>query len=387
MQFLQNRSTSAANAGVLTQPRPKADIEPDSEQFRSAQGLACRDRAYSPKVGGVRPMFDMRRRELIMLIGGAAAAWPLAARAQQAAKRPIIGLVSIGASPTDSANFRPFLAQMRELGYVDGQNVTFDRRFAAGDDTLISGFVADLVHRPVDVIVATGIREAAAAKQATSSIPIVTLVHPDPVGMGLAESLAHPGGNVTGLTTMDVELYGKRIEILKQAVPTLNRVGVLISNRQPLYKLGSSWAHNLETAAHSLGIALDIVEADESNLDSALAALAVRGTQGLIVTSDGVYVAQGKALAEGAIKYRFPAIFVFRVQVQAGGLLAYAAKVSDLSRRGAYFVDRILKGAKPADLPIEQPTLFELIINLKTAKALGITIPPSLLARADEVIE
>ena len=327
-----------------------------------------------------------RRKFLATLLGGAAV-WPLVARAQQPAKRPIIGLVSIGASPIDPANFRPFLAQMRELGYVDGQNVTFDRRFAAGDDSLINGFVADLVYRAVDVIVATGTREVAAAKQATSSIPIVTLFHPDPIGMGLAESLARPGGNVTGLTTMDVELYGKRIEILKQAVPTLKRVGVLISPRQPFYKLGSSWAHNLETAAHSVGIALDIVKADESNLDSALAALAVRGAQGLIVTSDGVYVAQGKALAEGAIKYRFPAIFVFRDQVQAGGLLAYAAKVADLSRRGAYFVDRILKGAKPADLPIEQPTMFELIINLKTAKALGLTVPPTLLATADEVIE
>src|SRR5262249_24608022 len=228
-----------------------------------------------------------RRKFLATL--GVAAAWPVAARAQEPGRGAIIGLVSVGASPTDPANFRPFLAQMRELGYVDGQNVTFDRRFAAGDDSLINGFVADLVHRPVDVIVVTGTREATAAKQATSSIPIVTLVHPDPIGMGLAESLAHPGGNVTGLTTMDVELYGKRIEILKQAVPTLKRAGVLISNRQPFYKLGSSWAHNLETAAHSVGITLDIVEADGSNLDSALAVLAVRGAQGLIVTSDGVY--------------------------------------------------------------------------------------------------
>ena len=328
----------------------------------------------------------MKRREFITLLGGAAA-WPLAARAQQPAMRPIIGLVSIGASPTDPANFRPFLEQMRELGYIDGQNVAFDRRFAAGDDSLINGFLADLVRRPVDVIVATGTREAAAARRATSSIPIVTVVHPDPVGMGLAESLAHPGGNVTGLTSMEVELYGKRIEILKQAVPTLKRAGVLISARQPFYKLGSPWAHNFETAAHSLGIALDIVEADENNLDSALAALAVQGAQGLVVTSDGVYVAQGKALAEGAIKHRLPAIFVFRQQVQAGGLLAYAAKGADLSRRAAFFVDRILKGAKPADLPIEQPTMFELIINLKTARALGLDVPPTLLARADEVIE
>jgi putative tryptophan/tyrosine transport system substrate-binding protein len=328
----------------------------------------------------------VKRREFIALLGGAAT-WPLAARAQQAGKLPKIGLVSIGASHTDPANFGPFLEQMRELGYVDGQNVIFDRRFAAGDDSLIDGFIADLVRRPVDIIVATGTREAAAARRATSSIPIVTFVHPDPIGMGLAESLARPGGNVTGLTTMDVEIYGKRIEILKQAVPTRKKAGVLISGRQPFYRPGSPWARNFETSAHSLGIALDFVEADENNLDSTLATLAARGAQGLIVTSDGVYVALGKALAEGAIKHRLPAIFVFRQQVQAGGLLAYAAKVADLSRRAAFFVDRILKGARPADLPIEQPTKFELTINLRTAKALGLEIPPSLLAQADEVIE
>ena len=326
----------------------------------------------------------MRRREFITLLGGAAAAWPIAARAQQL---PVIGLVSIGASPSDPANFRPFLEQMRELGYVDGQNVILDRRFAAGDDSLISGFVADLVRRPVNIIVTTGTREVIAAKRATSSIPIVTFVHPDPIGMGMAESLARPGGNVTGFTTMDVELYGKRIEILKQAVPALKRAGVLVSGRQPFYKVGSPWAHDFETAAQSLGIALDIIETDESDFDSVLAALVVRGAHGLVVTSDGVYVAQSKALAEGAIKHRLPAIFAFRQQVQAGGLLAYAAKVADLSRRAAFVVDRILKGARAADLPIEQPTTFELVINLKTARALGLEIPPTLLARADEVIE
>jgi putative ABC transport system substrate-binding protein len=161
----------------------------------------------------------------------------------------------------------------------------------------------------------------------------------------------------------------------------------LISGRQPFYKPGSPWARNIETAARSLGIALDLVEADENNLDSTLATLAARGAQGLVVTSDGVYVALSKALAEGAIKHRLPAIFAFRQQAQAGGLLAYAAKVAHLSHRAAFFVDRILKGAKPADLPIEQPTMFELIINLKTAKVLGLTFPPTLLARADEVIE
>ncbi len=312
--------------------------------------------------------FDqLRRREVITLLG-TVIAWPRAAHSEQPRSVPVVGLVSIGASPIDAANFRPFLEQMVALGYVDGQNIIFDRRFAAGEDR-------------------TGTRETIAAKRATSSIPIVTFTHPDPVGMGLAQSLARPGGNVTGLTTMDVELYGKRIELLKQGVPSLKRAGVLVSGRQPFYKRDSPWARNFETAAHSLGIALDIVEADEDNLDSVLAALAAYGAQGLVVTSDGVYVALSKELAEGANKHRLPAIFAFRQQAQAGGLLAYAARVADLSRRAAFFVDRIIKGARPADLPIEQPTKFELIINLRTAKTLGLELPATLLAQADEVIE
>jgi putative tryptophan/tyrosine transport system substrate-binding protein len=328
--------------------------------------------------------FDqLKRRDFVSLLGGTVM-WPVMAHAQG---RPVVGLVSIGATPAEPANFGPFLAQMQELGYVEGQNVVFDRRFAAGDDSLIGSFAADLVRRRVDIIVVTGIRELTAAKRATSSIPIVTFAHPDPVGMGFAESLSRPGGNVSGLTNMDVELYGKRVELLKQAVPTLERVGVLVSTRQPFYKLGSSWAHKLEMDASSLGIAIDIVEADENNLDSTLATLANRHAQGLVVTSDGVFVAKGKALAEGAIKHRLPSIFGFRQQVQAGGLLAYAASIADLSRRAAFFVDRILKGAKPADLPIEQPTKFELVINLKTAKTLALDMPPTLLAAADELIE
>jgi putative ABC transport system substrate-binding protein len=329
----------------------------------------------------------MRRRDFFTLLGGAAATWPYVARAEQAPILPIIGLVSIGASRTNPANFRPFLEQMGELGYVDGQNVIFDRRFAEGDDSLINGFVADLVRRPVNIIVVTGTRESIAAEQATSSIPIVTIVNPDPIGMGLAQSLAHPGGNVTGLTTMDIDIYGKRLELLNQAVPNLKRAGVLVSGRQPLYKRDSPWARNFETAANSLGVALEFVEADENDLDSAIAALVAHGAQGLVVTADGVYVALGEKIADSAIKHRLPAIFAFRDQAQAGGLLAYAAKTADLSRRAAFFVDRILKGAKPADLPIEQPITFELIINLKTAKLLGLTVSPTLLATADEVIE
>jgi putative ABC transport system substrate-binding protein len=327
---------------------------------------------------------QLRRREFITLLGGAAAC-PFAAAAQPA--QPVIGLVSIGASPTDPANLRPFLQQMAELGYVDGRNIKFEPRFAAGNDSLVEGFMADLVRRQVDVIVVTGTRETIAAKQATSSIPIVTFLHPDLIGAGLAQSLARPGGNLTGLTTLDTDLYGKRLEILKQAVPNLTKAGVLVSGRQPSYARGSPWEQALRAAAHSLKIELEITEADESNLESVLDSLAARGQQGLIVTSDGIYVAQAKVLAERTIKHRLPAMFVYRQQVQDGGLMAYAARTPDLSRRAAFFVDRIIRGAKPADLPIEQPTHFELIINLKTAKVLGLDLPATLLAQADEVIE
>ena len=328
----------------------------------------------------------MKRREFITLLGGAVAC-PCAAAAQSVGPMPVVDLVSIGASPADPANFRPFLQQMAELGYADGRNIRFESRFAAGNDSLVDGFVADLVRRQVDVIVVTGTRETIAAKRATSSIPIVTFLHPDVIGAGLAQSLARPGGNLTGLTTLDTDLYGKRLEILKQAVPNLTKAGVLVSGRQPTYGRGSPWEQAFRAAARSLTIELEIVEADESNLESVLDSLAARGQQGLVVTSDGIYVAQAKVLAERAVKDRLPAMFVYRQQVEDGGLMAYAARTPDLSRRAAFFVDRIIKGAKPADLPIEQPIHFELIINLKSARVLGLDLPATLLAQADEVIE
>jgi putative tryptophan/tyrosine transport system substrate-binding protein len=331
-------------------------------------------------------MAHLRRREFIALLGGAVA-WPLAVRAQQPRPTPVVGLVSIAASAADSANFRQFLEQMDRLGYVDGQNIIFERRFAAGRDELVKGYVADLVRRPVDIIVVTGTREAIAAKEATSSIPIVTIVNPDPIGMGLAQSLARPGGNVTGLTTMDLDMYGKRLEFLKQAVPALNRAAALVSRNKPYYQRGSPWGRDIEVAAHSLGIALDFVEADETDLDRALAGLAANRVQGLAVASDGIFIAHRKELAESAIRHRLPTIFPYRQQVEAGGLLGYAARVGHLSQRAAFFVDSILKGAKPAELPIERPTRFELIINLKTAKDLALELPATLLAQADEVIE
>jgi putative ABC transport system substrate-binding protein len=331
-------------------------------------------------------MLDQSRRKFLALLGGSAAC-PFTAAAEPVHSAPIVGLVSIGASQDDPANFRPFLQQMAEFGYADGRNIKFERRFAAGDDGLVDRFMADLVRRQVDIIVVTGTRETIAAKRATSSVPIVTFLHPDVIGAGLAQSLARPGGNLTGLTTLDTDLYGKRLEILKQAVPNLRKVGVLVSGRQPSYGRGSPWEQAFQAAARSLMVELEIAQADEKNVESVMDSLSERGQQGLVVTSDGIYVAQAKVLAERAIKDHLPAMFVYRQQVQDGGLMAYAARTPELSRRAAFFVDRIIKGAKPADLPIEQPTRFELIINLKTAKVLGLDLPATLLAQADEVIE
>jgi ABC-type uncharacterized transport system substrate-binding protein len=326
------------------------------------------------------------RREFITLLGGAAS-WPLAARAQQDDRVPRIGLVSVGADPGNPVVYVPFFQQMTQLGYVEGQNILFERRFAAGRDELINDFTADLVRRAVDVIVATGQREVLAAKQATSSIPIVMVVNPDPIGMGVAASLARPGGNVTGLTTMDFGIYGKRIEILKDAVPGLKKVALLVSPSNLTYKRGTQWARDIEIAARGLGLELAVIEAAPADVDGVIGAVSEGGAGGLVIAFDGIYVAQRAEIAESTIKHRVPAIFGFREHAEVGGLLVYAARISDLSRRAAFFVDRILKGTHPTNLPIEQPTKFDLIINLRTAKTLGLEVPPTLLARADEVIE
>jgi putative tryptophan/tyrosine transport system substrate-binding protein len=332
----------------------------------------------------------MKRREFITLLGGAAASsvlWPLAARAQQPLPIPQVGLVSIGADPGDPVVFRPFLEQIRKLGYVDGQNLILQRRFAAGHDELVAEFVADLVQRKVDIIVVTGAREAIAARQATSTIPIVMIANPDPIRSGLAASLARPGGNVTGLTNMDWGIYGKRIEILQQAVPGLSKATLLLSRGNAIYARGSPWEREVEADGRSLGVELSLVETGPDDVEAAVASAAAGGSQGLVGASDGVIVARRREIAESAIRHRLPTMFAFRENVEAGGLMMYAARVADLSRRAAFFVDRILKGARPSELPIEQPTTFELVVNLKTAKALGLAISESFLLRADEVIE
>jgi putative ABC transport system substrate-binding protein len=329
----------------------------------------------------------MKRRQFISLLGGAAV-WPLATRAQQQRAIPRIGLVSIGADPANPVIFLPFLQQLRELGYIEGRNIILEKRFAIGQASLVSGFIADLVDRNVDIIVTTGQREGEAAKHATSSIPIVSILHPDLIGMGLAQSLARPGGNVTGLTALEaVEIYGKRIELLKYAVPGLHSAGLMVSPNRPEYRGDTRWRRDLETIARSQAVSLDFVDFDADSIESAISAIAARGAQGLICPADGVAIARREEIAESAIRHKLPTIFALRQNVDAGGLMSYSARVSDLSRRAAFFVDRILKGTKPSDLPIEQPTTFELVLNLKTAKALSLDPSPSLLVAADEVIE
>ena len=328
----------------------------------------------------------MRRRDFITGLTGAVAL-PVAAFAQQQRTIPRVGLLSIGADPANPVNFLPFLQQFLALGYIEGQNVILERRFADGQFNLIGGFVADLVDRNVDVIVTTGGRETEAAKKATSSIPIVTVLHPDLLGAGLAQSLAKPGGNVTGLTVMEPELDGKRIEMLKQAVPGLDKVGLMISRAREDYRQDSPRRRASEAVARSLNVSLEFGEFDIDTAETAISDIAARGVQGLVYPADGVSISRRKEIADRAISHKLPTVFALRQNVDAGGFLSYAARLSDLSRRAAFFVDRILKGTKPADLPIEQPTTFELVINIKTAKAIGLAVPPMLLAQADEVIE
>ncbi len=308
---------------------------------------------------------------------------PLAADAQQATKVPRIGYLSPGA-PGDF-RIEAFRRGLREFGYVEGQNILLEGRWAGGRNEALPQLAAELVRLKVNLIVIHSSAAARAVQKATTTIPIVIAGVGDPVGIGLVASLARPGGNITGSSILSPELSGKRLELLKEAVPAVSRVAMLRNPNNPAASLASK---ETEAAARRLGVQLQVLEVRRrEEIDGAVLAMIRERADALIVLPDPMVVSLRERLADLALKNRLPAIFEQREHAEAGGLMAYGASLTDSIRRAAYFVDKILKGAKPGDLPVEQPTKFELVINLKTAKALGLTIPQSVLIRADEVIQ
>jgi putative ABC transport system substrate-binding protein len=325
----------------------------------------------------------MRRRNFISLVGGAAV-WPLTARAQQTGRLSIIGY--LGASTATAANrwTAAFVQRLGELGWIEGRTVAIEYRWAEGRSERFSEFAAEFVRRRVDVIVTTGSVGVAATKQATSVIPIVFTAAVDPVGTGFVASLARPGGNVTGLSLQQSDIAGKRIELLREVVPAIRRLAILanVGNAGAALEMGQA-----QTAAAKLGLQV-IISAIQRAEDIAPAFEAIEGrADALYVCGESLQTSNRLRINILALGSRMPTIFANREDVEAGGLLSYGPNFPDLYRRAAELVDKILRGAKPADLPVEQPTKFDLILNLTTAKALKLTIPEAFLLRADELIE
>ena len=329
----------------------------------------------------------MRRREVIAGLAGAAT-WPLAARAQQRGGAARIGWLAAAAREQRTARkaLDTFGQELRALGYVEGQNIAIEHRFAQRDLGRLPQLAAELVRLKVDAIVAAPSPAAVAAKQATDTIPIVMVNVGDPVGLGLIASLARPGGNVTGLSySVGLETFGKGLELLKDVAPNLRRVAILSNPANPAHALAIK---NVELAAETLGVQLQPVEArGPDEFDGAFAAMVKERAGAVIIVADILSVSYAARLAELAVSHRLPSMHAFREEVEAGGLISYGPNFFEPWRRAATFVDKLLKGASPAELPVEQPTKFELVLNLRTARALGLAIPPTLLARADEVIE
>jgi len=327
----------------------------------------------------------VERRAFLCAVTGGLLAAPLAAGAQQAGKVVRIGLLDLAASdPASLARWKAFHERLRELGHVEGQNVVFETRRAGGQLDLLPGLAAELTAAKVDIVVTASTEAALATKQASSSIPIVMASGVDPKILGLAASLARPGGNVTGLTSLTTELGGKRLEFLKEMIPRASRVATLRDpdNRATALALPS------ESAGKRLGIVVQGFEARSArDLDAAFRAIKRARADAVIFGENTLFLADRRHVADLAMTYRLPMMAPTKEYASAGVLVSYGTDFLDMFRRAAGYVDKILKGAKPGDLPIEQPTKFELVINLKTARALGLTIPPSLLARADEVIQ
>jgi ABC-type uncharacterized transport system substrate-binding protein len=330
-------------------------------------------------------MPDVRRRELIALLGGAAAVWPLAARAQQAAM-PVIGFLSsrsAGESATDLAGFRQGLVQ---AGYIENQNVGIEYRWAENRYERLPSLAADLVDRRVTVIAAVGGPVTAlAVKAATKTVPFVFITGVDPVKMGLVANFARPGGNATGVNMFITAVEAKRLGLLHELVPAAAQIGVIVNPNSPE---GDIQLSDLQTAARAIGRQLHVSRAGkEGEIDTAFATLARVGVQALLVAADPSFNSQREHIVALATRLAIPAIYETRGYVAAGGLMSYGPNIPDMYRQVGMYTGQILKGTKPDDLPVIQPTALEMVINLKTAKALDLEVPPSLLARADEVIE
>jgi len=330
-------------------------------------------------------MSDMRRREFITLFGGAAATWPLTARAQQPAM-PVIGYLGPESPAVFASRVRAFRQGLGETGYAEGRNVAIEFRWAESQHSRLPALAADLVGRQVAVIVAPGGAPGAlAAKSATATIPIVFEMGADPIAIGLVGNLNRPGGNLTGVSSLNVQVTPKRLEILHEAVPTAAEVAVLVNPTSPT---ADSQLRNLQAAARALGLQLHVLHASaERDFDTVFATFLQLRAGGLVVSSDGFFATHSEQLAALTIRHAVPAIHQSRDFTIAGGLMSYAGSFAESHRQAGVYTGRILKGETPADLPVQQVTKVELFINLKTAKSLGITFPLTLLGRADEVIE
>ena len=325
----------------------------------------------------------MRRRDFIRLIGGAAA-WPLAVRAQQGGKSATIGLLGSGTAPAQAQWTAAFVQRMRELGWIEGRNLTIEYRWAEGQTERLAELAGDLVRRKVDVILTHNTPGPLAAKQATSTIPIVFATAGDPVGTGIVASLARPGGNVTGLSSQSPDVAGKRLELMREIIPGLHRLAVLADTDNPFVKLDVS---QLQQAGAGLGVEVATFEMRRGeDIDSAFEALKGRA-QALYVPATPVAMVNRVRINTLALAAHMPTMVGVREYVEAGGLISYGANWPHMWGRAADYVDKILRGAKPGDIPVEQPTKFDLVINLTTAKALGITVPLPLSGRADELFE
>jgi putative ABC transport system substrate-binding protein len=326
----------------------------------------------------------MRRREFITFLGGAAAAWPVGTRAQQARNLPTIGFLGATTPSIWSAFIPPFQQRLRELGWIDGQNIAIEYRWAEGRGDRYAEFADEFVRRKVNVIVTAGTAAAAAVKSATTIIPIVFAAAGDPVGTGLVASLARPGGNVTGLSNQQTDLASKRLEQLHRVVPGLKRLAVMGN----IHTLNAALEMNeVQLVGSKFGIEVTRLEiTKQEDIVPGLEALKDR-VDGLYVCTDPLLTTYQTLVNTFAVREKLPTMYAFREYVLSGGLMSYGPNFPDLFRRAGDYVDKILRGTKPSDIPVEQPTKFDLVINLTTAKALGLTVSPSVLTRADEVIE